>query len=63
MDIFDERSRGAFRSALDGDTDTWSRGRAWALWKAAIVAAGMTETNVVEIAQARRTLNEVIGDR
>lgn len=32
-------SRGAFRSLVDVDEATWARGRAWALWKAALLAS------------------------
>ena len=36
-------SRGTFRAMLPVDPGTWARGRAWTLWKALIVAAGLTE--------------------
>lgn len=32
--FLDAPSRSTFREALDVDTGTWARGRAWALWKA-----------------------------
>lgn len=32
--FLDQQSRGTFQRAFDPDTDTWRRGRAWALWKA-----------------------------
>jgi aminoglycoside phosphotransferase (APT) family kinase protein len=32
-------SRAAFRSLVDVDEATWARGRAWALWKAALLAS------------------------
>jgi aminoglycoside phosphotransferase (APT) family kinase protein len=49
-----------FRQALD--SATWQRGRAWALWKAAIVAAGLVETNAVEGRTSRQTIDEVLSD-
>jgi len=55
------QSRSVFRSALPLDDDTWLRGRAWALWKASIVAAGMTSTNTVEADQCWRTLDAVLA--
>ena len=45
---FDENARNEFRAALELDEGTWLRGRAWALWKALIVAAGLSRTNAVE---------------
>jgi len=59
--FLDHRSRAVFRSGLALDADTWLRGRAWALWKAAIVSAGLAHTNAVEKAQASRTLEAVLG--
>jgi hypothetical protein len=36
--------------------------RAWTLWKALIVAAGLTGWNAVEAAQAGRIIDEVLED-
>lgn len=36
--LFKEKSRDVFRSLLPLDSDTWTRGRAWTLWKALITA-------------------------
>ena len=58
--FMDAASRAVFRSQLALDDATWERGRGWALWKAAIVAAGLSDTNAVEKAQAARTLREVL---
>ncbi|MBY0291779.1 MAG: aminoglycoside phosphotransferase family protein [Alphaproteobacteria bacterium] len=55
-------SRKTFRALLPLDEGTWAHGRAWALWKALIVAAGLTDTNTVEIAQSWRTIEEVLAD-
>lgn len=60
--FLDRRSRSIFRSEMQVDPDTWTRARAWALWKAAIVAAGVTATNEIETAQCWRTLAEVVSD-
>jgi len=57
--FFEGESREAFHAALPLDPGTWARGRAWALWKALIVAAGFVETNAVESAHSRRTIDEV----
>jgi hypothetical protein len=42
------------------DAGTWARGRAWTLWKALIVAAGLTETNAVEAARPWSVIDEVL---
>jgi len=60
--LFREKSREVFRSRLPLDADTWARGRAWTLWKALIVAAGLTETNQVETEQCWHTIREVLAD-
>jgi aminoglycoside phosphotransferase (APT) family kinase protein len=57
---FDDDAHAAFRSALPLDEETWLRGRAWALWKALIVAAGMTKTNAVEYADPARVIARCI---
>jgi aminoglycoside phosphotransferase (APT) family kinase protein len=43
--FLERRDRESFREALAVDDDTWTRGRAWALWKATIVAADLVRTN------------------
>jgi aminoglycoside phosphotransferase (APT) family kinase protein len=58
---FDRHAREGFRAALPLDAQTWARGRAWALWKAAIVTAGHCETNADEAKRARRTLAELVA--
>lgn len=60
--FFEGASRQAFREALPLDTETWARGRGWALWKALIVTAGLVETTKTEAAHSRRTVNEVLND-
>ena len=61
--MFESESRDAFRQTLALDADTWTRGRAWALWKAAILTAGLAESNAIETVQAWRVLNAVLADR
>ena len=58
--LFSGESREAFRAMLPLDPGTWARGRAWTLWKALIVTAGLTETNAVEAARAWRVIDEVL---
>jgi aminoglycoside phosphotransferase (APT) family kinase protein len=59
--LFGGESRGAFRAKLPLDSGTWARGRAWTLWKALIVAAGLTETNPVEAARSWIVIDEVLN--
>lgn len=60
--FFRGKSRETFREMLPLDADTWARGRAWALWKALIIAAGLTDSNAVEAAHPWRTIDEVLAD-
>ena len=59
--FFGGESRRTFRAMLPLDPGTWARGRAWALWKALIVAAGLTETNAVEAARPWSVIDEVLS--
>ena len=61
--FLDKKSRDVFKRALKPDEDTWLRGCAWALWKALIVEAGMTDSNAVEKAQSSRTLKEILSSK
>ncbi|PHV10090.1 aminoglycoside phosphotransferase family protein [Chitinimonas sp. BJB300] len=60
--LFDSRSREVFRSVLPLDAGTWDRGRAWALWKALVVAADLVETNAVEMRHCWHTIQEILSD-
>ena len=61
--LFTGRSREVFRSGIELDGATWARGRAWALWKALITAAGFMDTrSPSEFTEARRVIGEVIAD-
>jgi len=55
-------ARSAFRRSLGLDPGTWQRGRAWALWKAVIVAAGLTRTNAIEGRWSQQTILEIMSD-
>jgi aminoglycoside phosphotransferase (APT) family kinase protein len=58
--LFGRESRGTFRAKLPLDPGTWARGRAWTLWKALVVAAGLTETNPVEAVRPWSVIDEVL---
>jgi aminoglycoside phosphotransferase (APT) family kinase protein len=58
--VFSGESRETFRAMLPFDPGTWARGRGWALWKALIVAADLTETNAVEATQCWRVIGAAL---
>lgn len=62
--LFSDESREAFRAMLPLDAGTWARARGWTLWKALIVAAGLTGANPpdVEAAPPRRIIDDVLED-
>ena len=59
--LFEGESRRAFRAMLPLDQGTWARGRAWTLWKALIVAAGLTQSNAVEAARPWSIIDDVLS--
>ena len=59
---FEGESREAFRALLSLDDPTWARGRAWTMWKALILAAGMAETNAEATKSSLRIIDEVLAD-
>jgi aminoglycoside phosphotransferase (APT) family kinase protein len=60
--LFDDDSRNVLRAGLSLDADTWARARGWTLWKALIVAAGLTNTNAAEAAEPWRIIEQLITD-
>jgi aminoglycoside phosphotransferase (APT) family kinase protein len=60
--FFRGKSRDAFYQTLQLDPGTWARGRAWTLWKALILAAGIAGSNSVEAKQCLQSINEVMAD-
>jgi len=60
--LFSGDTRRAFRTMLALDGDTWARGRAWALWKALILAAGIVDSTALEAARCRRTIGRVLEE-
>ena len=50
------------RPGLGFDDGTWDRARGWTLWKAAITAVGLTETNASDREQSLRVIDEVLSD-
>ena len=60
--FFKDESRALFRSMLDLDAQTWARGRAWALWKALIIAAELSKTNAIEGNRCWAIIDELLAD-
>ena len=60
--FFAGKSRRMFRTALALDKGTWARARAWALWKTAIIASGMTANNAVTSHHAFRVIANVLAE-
>lgn len=61
--LFKDNSRENFRTTLQLDANTWERGRAWALWKALIVAAGFANPNNLESNNCWNIIHEILQDR
>ncbi|HEX3057938.1 MAG TPA: aminoglycoside phosphotransferase family protein [Usitatibacter sp.] len=59
---FDRETCEALRTALPLDDATWLRGRAWSLWKALVVAAGISPTNAIEHADPMRVVQRCLAD-
>ena len=59
--LFSGPSRDAFRNRLAFDAGTWARARGWTLWKALVVAAGLVETNAVEVKQPLRRIEDLLS--
>lgn len=55
-------ARSAFMAAMGLDAQTWARARGWALWKALILATGISQAAPAQVADARRVLGEVLQD-
>ena len=62
--MFDDGARAAFREGLPWDDEVWARGRAWALWKAMLVAASDTGAHdpEAEARSARGVIERILAD-
>jgi aminoglycoside phosphotransferase (APT) family kinase protein len=56
--LFSGEPRSTFRAMLPFDDASWARARGWALWKALIVAAGLSTTNAIEFADPWHVIAE-----
>lgn len=60
--VFDSDAREVFRHSLGLDADTWARGRAWALWKALILASGLAASNAFEASRPWSIIEGILSD-
>jgi len=60
--VFRQSGRAIFRAALDVDDGTWNRARGYALHQAVLIIPYYAETNPGFVAQAKRTVEEVLAD-
>ena len=60
--FFDDEAREDFRGALGLDQATWTRGKAWALWKALILATGLVDGPLDDTVGAKDVLRRVLND-
>ena len=60
--LFAGKSRQAFRAALPLDAAAWARGRGWALWKALITLAGLSDAGSPQAATQRRLIADLLAD-
>ncbi len=61
--VFGPTGREAFRSALDVDDGMWDRARGFALLQAIMIIPYYAETNPGFVAQAKRTVEQVVADQ
>lgn len=59
--LFEGKSRKLFRELLPLDAGTWARGRAWVLWKALCIVAGLPGFDTTQVERARQILDDVLG--
>ncbi len=60
--MFKGKSREIFQKMIHLDSETWNRARAWALWKALLVASGFTNPNNRESMDCWRIIDEILSD-
>lgn len=60
--FLDGEARAAFREVLPLDADTWTRGLGWTLWKALIVAAGLSGSSEEDMARSRTIIADLVAE-
>ncbi|KTD62135.1 aminoglycoside phosphotransferase family protein [Legionella spiritensis] len=59
---FGSKGRQVFKEAMALDNNTWRRARGWALWKALIIASGMSKTNAVEAGRSHQIIEDILNE-
>lgn len=60
--FFTGEVRKIFQKTFSFDSHTWARGRAWTLWKALIIASGLSQTNSLESKKCWQIIHEILKD-
>jgi aminoglycoside phosphotransferase (APT) family kinase protein len=62
--VFDDPARAAFREGLAWNEDVWTRGRAWALWKAMLLLSGAAGSHdpEAEARTSRAVIERILAD-
>lgn len=60
--FLDQESRQTFKSEIDLDPATWTRARAWALWKALITLVPLKDRGDPKAFEQRRIIQEILND-
>lgn len=60
--LFEGKSREVFHATRPLDEATWARGRGWTLWKAMIVAAGMSGAAPRDVEASWRVIERIVED-
>lgn len=55
-------SRQIFKSLVNLDDNTWARARGWALWKAMITLAAMSDTTTVQARHQMRIIGDILDE-
>ena len=58
--MFYGKSREVFIQSLRLEQDIWIRAQAWTLWKALIIAAGISKTNAIDQQNSLKIIEDVL---
>ena len=61
--FFKNKSREIFKSALSLDSDTWTRARGWALWKALYELSVLEDKLSVKAIEQKRIIDDVLKEQ
>lgn len=61
--LFKDSSRHLFKETISLDQATWNRGKAWALWKALIIAAEIIDGPTIEKEHCWQTIDAILKEQ